>query len=307
MTKSATKEAVVIDPLQVVVNEGAKLPSLPEVLLRLDRELAKDDVDLAKIGKLVGMDPVLSGQILRLANSAWYSRGGKPIQELSRALIRLGIPTTKELVHALVMPSLFPKRGGSIDMDAFWKHSFAVALFAQAIGRRRKLSREKLDLLWTAGLLHDIGALLLDLVATETYRRLIRICDQTADEGSEPLPIDLCALEREWLGTDHAIMGSIFLQKFWKLPEDIVWCVRYHEDLGWALDEPEALDSIVPIHVAVSLCDQNSVSWVPPRARQSVGLGEAWKRLGFGDDAVAEMAEEVEKAMEQAELMLRAS
>jgi HD-like signal output (HDOD) protein len=307
MTKSTTTDPVVIDPLEVVLKEGAKLPSLPEVLLKLDRELEKDDVDLAKVGKLVGMDPVLSGQILRLANSAWYSRGGKPIQELSRALIRLGIPATKQLVHALVMPSLFPKRGGNIDMQAFWKHSFAVALFAQAIGKRLKLSREKMDLLWTAGLLHDIGALLLDLVASETYRRLIRICDQPADEGEDLQPIDLCALEREWLGTDHATMGSIFLQKFWKLPENIVWCVRYHEDLGWALEEPNALDSILPIHVAVALCDQNSVSWVPLRARQSKGLGEAWKKLGFGDEAVAEMAIEVEKAMEKADLMLHAS
>jgi len=302
-----TKAAVAIDPLKVVMEEGAKLPSLPEVLLRLDRELAKDDVDLARIGKLVGMDPVLSGQILRLANSAWYSRGGKPVQELSRALIRLGVPTTKELVHALVMPSLFPKRGGNIDMDAFWKHSFAVALFAQAIGRRLKLPREKMDLLWTAGLLHDIGALLLDLVASETYRRLIRICGQELEEGLDPQPIDLCALEREWLGTDHAAMGATFLQKFWKLPDNLVWCVRYHEDLGWALEEPEALQSILPIHVAVTLCDQNSVSWVPPRARRSGELGEAWKKLGFGDEAVAEMAVEVEKALEQADLMLHAS
>lgn len=300
-----SKETVAIDPLKVVMEEGAKLPSLPEVLLRLDRELAKENVDLVKIGALVGMDPVLSGQILRLANSAWYSRGGTPIQDLSRALIRLGIPTTKQLVHALVMPSLFPKRGGSIDMDSFWKHSFAVALFAQAIGRRLKLGREQLELLWTAGLLHDIGALLLDLVAQETYRRLMRICEQSLDDGAQAQPIDLCALEQEWLGTDHANMGATFLHKFWKLPDKIVWCVRYHEDLGWALEEPDAIDSIIPIHVAVILCDQKSVSWVPPRARHSGGLGEAWGKLGFTDEDADQMAAEVEKAMEQADQMLR--
>lgn len=296
------------DPLETILAEAGKLPSVPEVLLKLDRELKSDDVDLAKVAKLVGMDPVLSGQILRMANSAWYSRGGKPVQELSRGLIRLGLPVTRDLVHALVMPSLFPRGGSSIDLDKFWKHSFAVALFAQSIGRRLKLDREGMEVLWTAGLLHDIGALLFDMVAKENFRRILRMAGQDAfADGEDPTPVDLSALEREWLGADHANMGATFLQKFWKLPDTIVWCVRYHDDLGWALDEPEAVKTILPIHVANRLCDERSVTWVPERARPTGHLGPAWSKMGFSEADADEISAEVEVALEQSEMLLHAA
>lgn len=294
----------VVDPLQLILKESARLPSLPEVLLNLDKELGKENVDFHKVGSLVGMDPVLSGQILRLANSSWYSPGGNPIQDLPRALIRLGVPTTKQLVHALVMPALFPKNRGEIDLDAFWKHSFAVALFAQAIGRRLKLPRVQLELLWTAGLLHDIGALVFDTTAAGTYKRLLRICAAEATDSVDPQPVDFCALEREWFGVDHATMGSTFLEKFWKLPADIVWCVRYHEDPGWSLHEARARESIIPIHIASTICEERGVSWLPPRARSRRSLDPAWEILGFPEAVVDEMAQEVDKSLQQADTML---
>lgn len=293
-----------VDPLELILKESAKLPNLPEVLLNLDKELGKENVDFHKVGSLVGMDPVLSGQILRLANSSWYSPGGHPIQDLPRALIRLGVPTTRQLVHALVMPSLFPKNRGEIDLDAFWRHSFAVALFAQAIGKRLKLARAQLDLLWTAGLLHDIGALVFDMTAPATYKRLLRICATEATDSVQPQPVDFCALEREWLGADHATMGSTFLERFWKLPADIVWCVRYHEDPGWSLHEVQARNSIVPIHIASGLCEERGVSWLPPRARGHASLAPAWEVIGFAESAAEEMAREVDDSLRQADALL---
>jgi len=296
-----------VDPIQTILGEGVKLPSFPEVLLKLDAELRSEDADLQRVAKLVAMDPVLSGQILRVANSAWYSRGGKPIQELSKALIRIGLPATGELVHALVIPSLFPRKGSSIDLPMFWRHSFAVALFAQGIGRKMKLDRSELETLWTAGLLHDIGALLFDLLAAETYDPLLRIGGMAPfEEGQPPQAIDFTGLEREWLGTDHAALGSTFLERFWKFPRETVWCVRYHEDPGWALDEPDAVRSIVPIHVADILCEERGVAWVPQRARRSSHLGKAWDRMGLSDSDLRDLDADVEDALAQSEMMLLA-
>ncbi|MBK9579171.1 MAG: HDOD domain-containing protein [Fibrobacterota bacterium] len=297
------------DPVELILKEGAQLPSLPEVLLKLDRELASEDADLQKIAKLVGMDPVLSGQILRLANSTWYNPGGKPIQDLSRALVRLGIPTTRELVHALVIPALFPKGGSAIDLTKFWRHSFAVALFAQAIGKRLHLDRKEMEVLWTAGLLHDIGVLVFDLLSKENFRRILKLCqeDPFAEPDAEMVGVDLLALEREWLGSDHASLGSVFLQKYWKLPDPIIWCVRYHLELGWALEEPDAIKSILPIHVANTLCEERGETWVPLRARRSSHLGEAWKKMGFSEKDAEEMAAEVDVALEKSDQLLAAS
>ncbi|MBK8802397.1 MAG: HDOD domain-containing protein [Fibrobacteres bacterium] len=297
------------DPVELILKEGVQLPSLPEVLLKLDRELSSEEADLKKIAKLVGMDPVLSGQILRLANSTWYNPGGKPIQDLSRALVRLGVPTTRELVHALVIPALFPKSGSAIDLSKFWRHSFSVALFAQAIGKRLRLDRQQMEVLWTAGLLHDIGVLVFDLASKENFRRILRLCEEDpfAEPDAEVVGVDLCNLEREWLGSDHAHLGSVFLQKYWKLPDPIIWCVRYHLDLGWTIDEPQAVTSILPIHVANSLCEERGQTWVPLRARKGSHLGEAWKRMGFSEQDAQDMAAEVDIALEKSDQLLAAS
>lgn len=297
------------DPVELILKEGLQLPSLPEVLLKLDRELASEDADLAKISRLVGMDPVLSGQILRLANSTWYNPGGKPIQDLARALVRLGIPTTRDLVHALVIPALFPKSGSAIDLAKFWRHSFAVALFAQAIGKRLRLDRQEMEVLWTAGLLHDIGALVFDMVSKENFKRILKLCqeDPFSDPEAESTSVDLAALEREWLGSDHASLGAVFLQKYWKLPDPIVWCIRYHLDLGWALEEPLAVRSILPIHIANALCEERGETWVPLRARKASHLGPAWRKMGFSDQDAQEMADEVEIALEKSDQLLTAA
>jgi HD-like signal output (HDOD) protein len=293
------------DPIDQLIREGAKLPSFPDVLLKLDEELRSEDTDFGRIAKLVGMDPVLSGQILRVANSAWYSRGGSRVNDLPRALIRLGLPSTRQLVHALVLPSLFGSKAGAIDIKAYWRHSFAVALFAQGIGRKLGLNRTELDTLWTAGLLHDIGALLFDLLSRDALRNLMRMGEQEALPGEPELePIDFPALEREWLGTDHANLGSIFLEKHWKLPREIVWCVRYSEEPGWALDEPDAVKTILPIHVADRLCQERGATWLPPRARKVTHVDEAWKRMGISEADIVLLGAEVDRSLEQSEMLL---
>ena len=295
------------DPIKSILDECVKLPSFPDVLLRLSQKLRSEDTDLKDVVQLVGMDPVLSGQILRMANSSWYSRGGKPIIDLSHALIRLGLPATNELVNALVLPSLFPRKDGAFDLQTFWKHSFAVALFSQGIGRRLELDRREMETLWTAGLLHDIGALLFDQVARETYRRLLRIGDRDAmHEDDEPAPVDLSSLEREWLGTDHANLGATFLERYWKLPADIVTSVRHHEDLDRAMHEPATVRTILPIHIADVLCEGRSVSWVPELARKTENLDGAWDLLGFSDSDVSDLSDDAESALEKAEALLLA-
>jgi len=291
------------DPIDLLLRESVRLPSFPDVLLRLDEELRREAVDLPKVSHLVGMDPVLSGQLLRMANSAWYSRGGKPIQDLTRAMIRLGLPSTRDLVHALLMPSFFPGGSGALDLGAYWKHSFAVALFAQAIGRRLDYSRERMDTLWTAGLLHDIGAVLYDIIAPEPFGRLLRNVAAAPSE-SESAVLDFSQMERDWLGADHAALGAAFLERSWKLPAEIVLCIRQHESPVTRLQMPEVLPLVLPIHIADVLCEERGVAWVPERARKTPDLSWSWNYLGLSGDAVASMMDDVDRALEQAESLL---
>ena len=288
------------DPLELVVGETIRLPGFPDLLLRLEQELKREDVDVSRIAGLVRMDPVVSGQILRLANSSWYDRGGKPVQDLTRAVIRLGLPLTRDLVRALILPSLFSKGGGALDSSLYWRHSFAVALLAQSLGRLQNLSREQMDLLWVAGILHDVGALLCDLLATDKLRiymaYLAKAGEGEARRGREQ--------EKAILGAELAELGGAFLQRTWKLPDGIVNVVRFHDDPEWLEAEPEIGRPGLCIHAAEVLCEARGVDWMPGSARSLDEVEPLLRRMGLGALDVAAIVEEVDQVVRAADGML---
>lgn len=287
------------DPIALVQQEGIRLPSFPDILARLESELSKEEVHFGRIAGLVRMDPVVSGQILRLANSAWYSRGGQPVQDLSRAMVRLGLPLTRDLVQALIVPSLFSETGGVLDQAVFWKHSFAVALQAQSLGRMLNLPREQMELIWTAGILHDVGAMLWDLLATAKLQRFV-----AALSGDEGATRNYREIEKAWLGVDHAALGAAFLQRTWKLPDEIVRLVGAHEDPVALEGEPRLHRPALCIHVAEVLCEEKGVHWLPGTVGRAGTLGPVFETMGLGEDDLAGMVEEVGQVVNHADAML---
>ena len=290
------------DPVEQILQEAIRLPSFPDVLLRLDEELRRDQVDFARVASLVRMDPVLSGQILRVANSSWYSRGGPPVNDLVRAIIRLGLPATTGIVQALLLPSLFPQ-GTSLDLAGYWRHSFAVALQAQSIGRMLKLPADRLSILWTAGILHDIGAVLFDLLAGEKLRTFLRALSA---EGEELILSEgnFSTLESKWLGADHAMLGSAFLQRTWNLPEEIVRLVRHHENPKALAGDALAFRTVLPLHVAEVLCEERGVNWLPCKGHRLEELGPIWQEMQMGPEMIGAMAEEVDQVVRHADTLL---
>lgn len=287
------------DPLELVLRDPAKLPSFPDVLFKIDEVLRHDEADLARVEELVAMDPVVSGQILRMANSAWYNRSGTPVQDLTRAIIRLGLPATRDIVHALVLPAVFRRReAGAVDLAAYWRHSFGVALFAQAIGRLLGANRSELEVLWSAGLLHDIGALLFDLSASDTYREVFRTPGSGSASG-----VPLVEIERDWLGGDHAGVGAGFLEKVWKLPEPIVRAVRLHEERHLPRD-PQTVRTVAPIRLAEQLCAERGIDWVPAGLRHGQPASALCHALGIEDSDIARLEVEVVTTLERTEAML---
>lgn len=296
---SPTSQPTSDDSLELILGESIRLPSFPDLLLRLDAELKRDDVNVSRVAGLVRMDPVVSGQILRLANSSWFDRGGKPIQDLTRAMIRLGLPLTRDLVRALILPSLFGKGGGVLDSNAYWRHSFAVALLAQSLGRLQNLSREQMDLLWVASILHDVGALLSDLLAAEKLRIYLKYL---AAEG------DVCRRgaqqERAILGVELAVLGATFLQRTWKLPDAIVRVVEAHDDPSRLEGDHEAYRPALCVHVAEVICEVRGVDWLPGSRRSLDILAPTLEKMGLGPEDVAAIADEVDRVVTSADAML---
>ena len=138
------------------------LPAFPDVLARLDAVLSDPEVDVREVARLVQTDSVLSGQILRMANSAYYSRGGTSVANAQAAIQRLGLKAVRGLVYALTLPRLF--QGGDFQYRALWKHSLAVAALSSEIVSFVGGGSAERDLAYLAGLLHDVGALVLSRI-----------------------------------------------------------------------------------------------------------------------------------------------
>jgi putative nucleotidyltransferase with HDIG domain len=156
-------------------------------------------------------DPALSARVLRLANSAYF-RLARPVTEVRAACIVLGFDTVRALAVGLsALDTLSKSVGSALDLDAFWRHSVAVATAAQGITRRAGL--EDPGTAFCAGVLHDVGKLLLASVDPDRWRRA------AATGGLEA--------ERAEFGTDHAEVGA-WIGERWHFPPEIVEAIGGH-------------------------------------------------------------------------------
>lgn len=199
-----------------LVHDNVQLLSLPEVCLRI-QQLAEDPrADMAEFAQLVIQDPALTTRLLKLVNSAYYRFPGR-VDTVSRAVNLVGIAELRNLTLAMAAMEVF---GGleneRFDMLGFWRHSVYCALVARFLAKQaRVLHAERL---FIAGLLHDVGRLLIFGLLPE-QAALIQQRVENRDE--------ICAAERAELGFDHAAVGYELLS-LWQLPKELRIAVAFH-------------------------------------------------------------------------------
>jgi HD-like signal output (HDOD) protein len=195
------------------------LVSPPEVCVQL-LDLVESPVSTAHdIGEVIASDPNLSGRLLKLVNSSFYNYSGR-IDTLSRAIAIVG---TRELYSLAVSVSAirsFSKIPVEvINMDTFWRHSLFCAIIARNLGKRCGVLHP--ERLFVAGLLHEIGALVMFARAPEKSRELLMVA-----EGDEQT---LAYAERREFGFNHADLGGM-LATLWKLPDTLAEAIACHHD-----------------------------------------------------------------------------
>ncbi len=129
------------------------LPPLPSVVLDLIASLGQEELSAAQIAAKISRDPALVAKTLRLANSSFYARG-RQVGTIAEAITVLDLRTVRAAVMAAGLAGSFPRQPG-FDHDAFWRHSFGSALWAQALAD--ELRRDDGDLAFTVGLLHEVA------------------------------------------------------------------------------------------------------------------------------------------------------
>lgn len=199
-----------------LVTDNVQLLSLPEVCLRI-QQLADDPyADMAEFGQLVIQDPALTTRLLKLVNSAYYGFPGR-VDTISRAVNLVGIAELRNLTLAMAAVEVF---GGleneHFDMLGFWRHSVYCALVARFLAKQAHVLHA--ERLFIAGLLHDVGRLLIFSLLQDESARI----QQRMEQGEE-----VCAAERKELGFDHAQVGYELLS-LWQIPKELRIAVAFH-------------------------------------------------------------------------------
>ena len=223
----------------------SRLPSPPTILAKLLEACASQRGDFDELAALIEKDPALSAKVIALANSPLYAGGN--LTSLKRALVTLGLGTVKTLA---VTASVYQFYSGVEGFDAeglrrLWRHSYMSGVLARSLAKLTDYPAP--DEAYLAGLLHDIGQLLLALALPKEYAKVNR----AVSEGMERLP-----LEHQRVGHGHDAVGAAALES-WGLGTFVADAARFHHEPAEALRDAHPLVRLV--HIANLLADEGAL------------------------------------------------
>ncbi len=218
-----------------------KLPPFSPILNRLLASLAGEDVSFAKLGDLIEKDTVVAGNILHLVNSALYARRAT-ITSVRHALALLGMDKVRNTLLGMSISRMWSqvKTPPVWSMARFNRHSATVAVLSDHIASR--IPADYPEGAFVAGLLHDLGRLLIALGLPDEFARLLKLHEQSERSWTE--------CERELLGFTHAELSSEALA-VWKFPEPVQIAVRDHHH-----PPPFQAGGTVPLSAVVDAANQ---------------------------------------------------
>lgn len=258
-----------MDRIQIeeAIERIGELPTLPSVLGKILNTAADPDASALDLGEHITTDQSLSATLLKLVNSAFYGFH-RQITSVTQAIVILGFLEVRNL--ALTATAFRTLDTGATDYDRvqLWRHSLASAMAADAI--KKKLG-EPIEGAFEAGLLHDIGKVVLDMLYPEIFVQAARQAHAESRTIADVL--------KERVGIDHAEVGGL-LAEHWELPPAVVAAIRYH------LRPEEAPEASKLIYVAAAA---NALTYpaglgessngtpleVPESAREALGLNGA--------------------------------
>jgi signal transduction histidine kinase/HD-like signal output (HDOD) protein len=211
----------------------ARLPAMPQILIKLIEHLQADDAGMPELAALIAKDAAMTSKILTVANSSAFHRNARTVG-LEQSLVALGTDMIKTLViseSVFQTFSSFPHSAGT-DLRGFWKGSLTTAVVARDIARQ--MNYPHVEEAYLAGLLHNVGRLALLAAAPKEYGFNFMARD---DE-------DLCAVEQRTLQITHAEAGAWLIER-WRLDSFLADSVLYHHEPLARLESAHPLIRIV--------------------------------------------------------------
>jgi len=203
--------------------------------------LNKPEVSIQELVEVVKFDPAITANILRISNSAYFGLR-REIHSLHQALLLLGTQELLKIIIASGATRLFnaPTPGYFTERQGLWRHSVSCALMVSVLCRELSLPDHATG--FTAGLMHDIGKIVLSLFVEQKFHEIMEVVEKQG--------VSFQAAEKIILGVDHAEMGGE-MARMWDFPDRLRLAITYHH-----LDKPEAYtdDLILLVYLADILC-----------------------------------------------------
>jgi putative nucleotidyltransferase with HDIG domain len=282
------------DQISKIINEVQKLPTLPAVANKVTKLLKDPTCTAIRVSEVIDKDPSLTIRVLRLVNSAFYSMRTE-VTNVRHAVALLGFKTISQMVITISVFDVF--KGGygrEFDREGFWKHSIGCAVISQKIAQLSNYAG--VDDCFTAGLLHDIGKVVVDQYLHEEMEKVIRLTQEHE--------ISFADAEKEIMGVNHADIGGQVMNN-WKIPARIMVAVKYHhtvlEERG---NTEDARDPIVDIvRLSDIMCKREKIGYTGDSLLPQI-TEDLYLRLNTSKEAIDLLIESTRDEIEKAGIFI---
>jgi len=266
------------------LNDVDSLPDIPDLARKILSLNLTNDEDVRTLLELIEKDPSILPGIISLSNSLLFSSGRK-IMKMEDAVISLGSKLILMLALSIsIISSMTRKPAGLLNIQSLWKHSLAVAMTMETLARSMPQDRRPSDYeIYLAGLLHDIGFLVLDYLDPQLSDRF------HARLAAEP-KYSIEEVEAEMLETDHGELGAM-LGRRWNLPAPIIASMNYHH--APEVDQTTVASTLVAL---ASLAEKMlpTFGFTESSALKDIAI-EEWQSLGIDSDRMSEIKSKAQK------------
>ena len=201
-----------------ILRDVKDLPPMPQVVLKAQQMMADPDLDVKGVSSLIETDQAIAFKVLKFANSAYYGFSGK-VSSIQNAFVVLGYKTLWQILSIASFSTFMGKNlpGYGFESEDFKRHSLAVALSSKIIAE--KIDPNLANEAYTAGLIHDIGKIILDkyiIEKIETFKTFLENDQMT-----------FLSAEKQFIGFDHAEIAFEICKK-WNIPNAMTRAIKYH-------------------------------------------------------------------------------
>ena len=228
--------------LRRIVTNIESLPAIPQCYDEITLEMSSENPSLEKIGRIISKDMGMTASLLKLVNSSFFGFA-RTVTNPAQAVTLLGLDVVRSLVLSVHMWSMLKLEDRSrFSFTRLWEHCMRTASYAKLIALHQGVPPETAELCFVAGLLHDVGKLVLAMQLPDKY---LEIIDEVRRSNRS-----VWVVEREALDTNHGEVGA-YLLGLWAAPDQVVEAVAYHHEPSMSANA--SFSPLSAVHVANSL------------------------------------------------------